>query len=130
MTQEINWKKVASALTPEAIQSLTPEMQAFVKKEANDPTNILSQNLSLEQASRIMLVVSSLLAKVPLAEDFEPTDFEDSLNGYEDKELVALLRKLCKLPCYALRKPSKKSVSEEAPSNGQNQNEDNPLMDL
>lgn len=106
---------IIASLPSEVLDNLTEEQKLYVIKQKTDPASLLL-DITFERANLILLRIASLLSGLPVGDDADWEPELESLSMCEDKELIALLKKLIKCDAYKLRKKSTKET-ESKPKN-------------
>ena len=112
---------ILNKLDEEALASLSKEEKAFLKKQTMKPEDLLNEDTPRDQALLVILRITSLLLATPLEEENNWSDELQALSLFEDKELVNMLKRAAKLPCFKTRNKPKTQV--DVPPT-----EDNPLI--
>lgn len=116
--------QILSKLPAEALASLNEEERNYIKKQSCDLSNLIQDDMSLEDANTVGLRVFSLLSGVEAGEEEDMSTELQAMSLLSQKELINLFKKLSRLDCYKLRK-AKVAKKETTPKV-----EVNPLADL
>jgi hypothetical protein len=115
---------VLAKLPKEVLDTLPAEDRQVILAETLDPDILLQEDMSLEDASTVLLRVSSLLSGKAVDAGVEWPPELEALALLEDKKLVALMKKTLRLDCFKLRASSdeekgkasnKKSAKSDCP---------------
>jgi hypothetical protein len=97
---------VLAKLPKEVLDTLPAEDRQVILAETLDPDTLLQEDMSLEDASTILLRVSSLLSGKAVDAGGEWSPELEALALLEDKKLVSLMKKTLRLDCFKLRASS------------------------
>lgn len=91
------------SLPPEIVSQLPESQRNQVMALSLDTDELLRSDQNLQEASKTALKIFSLLSCTEVDTDWLP--LHDALDPFEEKALIAMLKKLMKLECFKLRKP-------------------------
>lgn len=126
MSTTITLSSVLKKLPPEALAALTADERKLIQKETLKPEDLVKEDLTLQEANLLILRVASLLCAVDVQEDYTWPDNLEGLSMFADKQLISLLKKVIKLPCYKAHTRTKSKAAEA--SEPKVKIEENPLI--